>query len=299
VDAVALLQVASTMLLNAGFTWLVGSWFARRWMRSAAMGRAGAERALGRLDVAAAGLAIAAGAAALWAATAAMGGTGLPDALPMVWMMIRSTDHGHASCVAMLAMAMVLVTRARAGSGKAGEAVALLALLVFAVTRAQMGHAGEEGWWTPVLLSEVVHLLAIGLWTGAVLVSGWFVLREGLAVPFPMAATSRYLALMSQAAMVAVAAIGVTGVYNAWHRVGTAEHLLHTGYGWILLAKVALVILAIALGGYNKFVGLPAAAASRAALGRVRTVLQAETFLLLGALLAAAILTSLQPPTAT
>lgn len=298
-EPAALLQAGSAWLLNVGFTWLVGSWFARRWMRSAGMESASAERVLGKLDVAAAELAVAASVAALWAATAAMGGVGLLDALPMVWVMVWNTAHGHASCVAILAMAALLLIRSGNGAGKIRQGLALFFILGFAITRAQMGHAGESGLWTSILLSEAVHLLAIGLWTGAVLVSGWFILRERRVGPFPAAATNRYLELMSQAAMMAVVAIGVTGVYSAWHRVGTAENLVHTAYGWILLTKVGLVILAIALGGYNKFVGLPAASASRPALGRVRTVLQMETFLLLGALLAAAILTSQQPPNAT
>jgi putative copper resistance protein D len=87
-------------------------------------------------------------------------------------------------------------------------------------------------------------------------------------------------------------------VYNGWHRVGSSAHLLHTEYGWTLLAKVALVLAAIGLGGYNKYAGLPAAARSARGLALVRAVLQLESILLLGALAAAAVLTSQQPPTA-
>lgn len=98
--------------------------------------------------------------------------------------------------------------------------------------------------------------------------------------------------------MLAVVAIAATGIYSAWHRVGSSEHLVHTTYGITLLVKVALVLLAIALGGYNKFLGLPAASRSLRGVTLVRVVLQVETLLLLGALFAAAILTTQQPPTA-
>jgi putative copper resistance protein D len=161
-----------------------------------------------------------------------------------------------------------------------------------------MGHAGEEGFWTTTLAAEAIHFFAIGLWTGAVLVSAWFSLSEARIRAFEVGAADRYLDLMSQAAMVAVIGIVITGIYSSWHRVGTPDHLLHTFYGMTLMVKVALVLVAVALGGYNKFIGLPAASRSHHGVGLVRTALQIESFLLLGALFAAAILTSQQPPTA-
>jgi len=63
-----------------------------------------------------------------------------------------------------------------------------------------------------------------------------------------------------------------------------------------LIIKVALVLVAIALGGYNKFRGLPAASRSAAGLHRVRTALRIESAVLMGAVLAASILISQQPP---
>jgi hypothetical protein len=58
----------------------------------------------------------------------------------------------------------------------------------------------------------------------------------------------------------------------------TSDHLLHTFYGMTLLAKIALVLAAIALGGYNKFIGLPAASRSHE-VWLVRATLQIESFL--------------------
>lgn len=286
------------MLLNIGFAWLVGSWFARHWIRSSGVGADDFEPALRKLDLAAGGVSAASSVSALLAATAVMGGIGLREACPMFWTMVSATDYGRAGCVTILAMTVLLVVRL-AGRVGAGTNIAVAALLaVFAVTRASMGHAGEDGFWTVALAAEAVHFSAIGLWVGAVMVSGWFVLNGAIVSTFAAQATDRYLAMMSQAAMLAVVGIIGTGIYSAWHRVGTTEHLLHTSYGMTLLTKVGLVIAAIALGGYNKFVGLPAASRSPRGLGLVRAVLQVETFLLLGALFAAAALTSQQPPTA-
>ncbi len=284
------------MLLNIGFSWLVGSWFSRRWMRSSGVGANDIEPALRKFDLAAAGLSAVGSASAMLAATAVMGGVGLREACPMFWTMVSATDYGRAGCVTILAMAALFLVRLVGGKGGATNAAVAAGMAVFAVTRASMGHAGENGFWTITVAAEAMHFSAIGVWTGAVMVSGWVVLSDSRVSMFPVHFTDRYLELMSQAAMFAVVAIIGTGFYSAWHRVGTTEHLLNTAYGLTLLAKVGLVLAAIALGGYNKFVGLPAASRSPRGLSLVRAVLEVETFLLLGALLAAVALTSQQPP---
>ncbi len=293
-DAVALLQLGSAVLVDAGFAWLLGSWCARRWLR--ASGADDCEPALRSPDRAAAGLAVLGSVAALLAATAVMGGLGLRQALPLFWTMVSATDYGRAGAVTVLAMLALLLLRHAGGNGRGADAAAALALAVFSVTRASMGHAGENGFWTFPLAAEAVHLAAIGVWTGAVMVSGWFVLDDARVAALGAHASGRYLERMSQAAMLAVAAIAGTGIYSGWQRVGTAQHLFNTAYGATLLVKVAVVVAAVALGGYNKFVGLPAAARSPRGIRQVRAVLQVETFLLLAALAAAAVLTSQQPP---
>jgi putative copper resistance protein D len=297
-DAVSLLQIGSVFLLNVGFAWLVGSWFARYWMKSNGTRRDEFEPALRKLDLVASGLGVVGSAVALLAATAVMGGVGLREACPMFWMMVSSTDYGHAGSIATLAMIVVFGVRSLGPASRVSDIVVAMTLVTFVVTRASMGHAGEEGFWTIALAAEAVHLSAIGLWTGAVLVSAWFVLKEGRVADLEIGAADRYLDLMSQAAMTAVIGIVVTGIFSAWHRVGTSDHLFHTFYGVTLLVKVALVLAAIALGGYNKFFGLPSASQSHRGVRLVRGALQVESFLLVGSILAAAILTSQQPPSA-
>jgi putative copper resistance protein D len=295
-DVVSFLQVGSALLLNLGFAWLVGSWFARCWMRASLVDCDRFEPRLRKLDLWASGLGVVSSALALLAATAVMGGVGLREACPMFWMMVSSTDYGHAGTVAVLAISTVFFNRLVGSRHQVVDVVVLIALALFAVTRASMGHAGEEGLWTLTLAAEAVHFSAIGVWTGAVLVSAWYVLHTSTIGSLGVRITDRYLDLMSQAAMAAVIAIVITGVYSGWHRVGAAEHLTHTSYGITLLVKVGLVLAAIALGGYNKYVGLPAASRSTAGVRRARAVLQVESFVLFAVMLAAAILTAQQPP---
>lgn len=297
-DAVSLLQIGSAFALNVGFAWLVGSWFARFWMKSNGTRHDDFQPLLRKLDLLASGLTAVGSVFALLAATAVMGGVGMREACPMFWMMISNTDYGQAGAMSILAMTVLFVVRWGGGSGRLSDAAVAMSLAVFALIRASMGHAGEEGFWTMAFAAEATHLSAIGLWTGAVFVSAWFALGETRIAGCENGAADRYLDLMSQAALIAVIGIFFTGVYSAWHRVGTPDHLLHTVYGVTLMVKVALVLAAVALGGYNKFVGLPRASRSLNGVRLVRTLLQIESVLLLGALFAASILTSQQPPAA-
>ncbi|OFA06899.1 copper resistance protein D [Duganella sp. HH101] len=246
------------------------------------------------LDVLAAGVAIAAGGLSLLAATAVMGGTGLREACGMFWTTATSTAYGWSGCTAIAALAAVLALRCIPRLPPVGEVLILLGMAMFAVTRSSMGHAGEQGLWSPGMAAESIHLSAISVWAGVVAVSGLLVLQER----WEMDAMNRYLNWMSHAATAALAAIAITGIYSGWHRVGSAGNLIYTVYGITLLSKVALVLAAIGIGGYNKFIGLPAASRSPAGVAAVRLALRIETILLVGAILAAAILTSQQPPTA-
>lgn len=164
-DAVALLQIASAFLLNTGFTWLAGAWLARRWMGANGASRHEVEPALRRLDLMAAGLAVVSGTVGLLAATAVMGDVGLREACPMFWVMLTGTDYGRAGCVTVAAMVALFVLRWTGAAGRAGDAGAVLALVLFAFTRASMGHAGEDGYWSVALAAEAIHYSAIAVWT--------------------------------------------------------------------------------------------------------------------------------------
>lgn len=297
-DLVSLLEIGSSLLLNLGFCWLVGALLARYWMNSGGADHQIVEHRLRKFDLVAAGLTAAASVVALLAATAVMGGVGLREACPMFWTMLTATDYGRAGCIAVAAMALLFTIRLLGGAGRASDIAMLLCLTIFAVTRAFMGHAGEEGFWTLALAAEAIHFSAIAVWTGAVLVSAWFALDPTQVGLLQAHGADRYLDMMSRAAMLAVIGIVVTGSYNAWQRIGSAEHLTHTGYGLTLLFKVGLVLIAIGLGGYNKFIGLPAAARSSRGLNVVRMVLRVESVLLLATVAAAAALTTQPPPSA-
>ena len=295
--SVPLVQAGSAVLLNACFAWFLGSMLARRWLAMAGATGDKVEGTILRYDLVAAGLSALASIGGMWAATAVMGGVGLVEARAMFWMMITTTDYGHAGCITLVAMVALLFFRVVPFLGAAREWLVLAALAVFAVTRASMGHAGEEGWWTAAMASEVMHLMAIGVWAGVVSVSAWTAVGS-TALSLPLAGTSRYLESMSQAAMAAVVVILVTGFFNAWQRIGTPSNLFHGLYAGAFVVKVALVGIGLLMGGYNKFFGMREARKSYLGVQRVKFVLQCESVLLFAVLVAAAVMTSQQPPAA-
>jgi copper transport protein len=88
------------------------------------------------------------------------------------------------------------------------------------------------------MLSETVHVLAMSLWVGGLsMLVGGAVWREPDA--------RRVLTRFSSVALASVAALLVTGAFQAWRQVGSWSALMSTTYGRELLAKIALVVLVV------------------------------------------------------
>lgn len=297
-DSVLALQVTAAVLLNGAFAWLVGTWLARRWLSRAGVAREKSEGLLRSSDIRAAVVGVLGALAAIWASTAVMGGVGLLEAKDLVWQMLSATTIGRAAFISLAAIAVALILRVLSTTAPWRDWAVLFALAVFAFVRASMGHAGENGYWTAPFAAEVVHLAAMGVWTGLVTVSAWKVLSAS-SLQLELNSMGTYLDAMSNAALAAVVAIFATGVFNAWHRVGSVSRLFEFDiYTIALLVKVGLVVIALFLGGFNKFVGLERARRSSAGLHHVRFILRAESFILLAVVIAAALLTTQQPPAA-
>ncbi len=167
-----------------------------------------------------------------------------------------------------------------------------------AAAHARAGHAGANGWgWSTAIMT--LHLLAIGAWAGTVFAAALVVLRDDAHA----ANGARFAARLSTLAGAALAGVVVTGALSAWHGLGGTLAPLVPGtatpWGLALDVKLALVATAIALGGYNRVVVLPALRATPAAPApwrRFTRVLRLEAVVLLAALVAAALLANGEPP---
>jgi putative copper resistance protein D len=174
---------------------------------------------------------------------------------------------------------------------------ALIAAVVV-VSHACAGHAGANGRVWPVLVMSL-HLLSMGAWSGAVFAAATTVLRADVDA----ADGARYAIRLSMLASAALAGIVLTGISSAWHGLGgTLEPLMPataTTWGVVLDVKLGLVAAAVALGGFNRVVVMPALLAkpgSPTPWRRFTGVLRLEAVVLLAALVAAALLANGEPP---
>jgi copper resistance protein D len=302
------IQAAATALLNIGLAWIVGVLASRFWLkkgigpwRNASLGRLSSSLTVALL-VCASGTVL-----SLWAAAVNMADVDWLDAGPAFVDMVAATHYGHAGMAALgLLMLAIFIHWYLARSSGGAQDVGIITVLVvlFAMARVSTGHAAEQGGAHVAVVVELLHLLFMALWVGAVFVSAWVVLpgaTDDTSSPDTLAAG--YLKSLSNWATAALAVILATGVYNACRVLGSARDLVETGYGYELVFKLCLVLLAVGLGAVNRFHGLPAVLSSkpdqidaRRALRRVIRILRIESIVLLLVIAAAAVLTGSAPP---
>lgn len=308
-NGTALLQCGAAFALNLALAWMVGVLSARWWLRRCALaagdGGGGAGAGAGALWAEsaaallcgslrwAAPLCLAGGGVALWAAAASMAGLPLSESGAALSMMLSQTAFGHAGLAGLAAMLALSALAWLLPRWRGLDFAALMLLLAYAASRVANSHAAEQGLLSMGIAIEYAHLMLVAQWVGSVAVAGWVV----LPLAGPQRALTRYLRPLSDTAAAALAGIAASGIYNAWHALGTVDNAFGNPYGTALLVKLVLVALAVALGGYNKLVGFPAAQCGKG-LGRAVAVLRIESVVLAGALLAAAVLVAQQPPMA-
>jgi copper transport protein len=177
-------------------------------------------------------------------------------------------------------------------------AAAGAALLVPALA----GHAAQTPPKTLSVVLDWLHVAAGSLWIGGLigLLLLWWSLGEtrrtaGLAVCVPR---------FSHVALGTVMVLIGSGIWATFIRLPTLASLWETSYGDALIAKMALLVTAMALASGNLLRARPrlqAAAAVGGTLGTgparlLRGLVSGEVLLIVGALFAAGILSSLPPP---
>jgi copper resistance protein D len=178
---------------------------------------------------------------------------------------------------------------------------ALLACAVLAGL-AWCGHAGA-GQGAPGAVhaaSDVLHLIASGLWLGGLLPLALFLARGRdpeageIWAAASVAATRRF----SIIGLISVGVLIATGAVNAWMLVATLPALFGTPYGHLLLVKIGLFLLMLGVAAFNRLRLTPAltspAGHARAARRLIRNCL-IETVLGLGVLTAVAAFGVLPP----
>jgi len=300
-------QHLGTALLNLAVAVLTGASMSRLWL-----GRQGSDwsevrrQPVRRAALVGAVVALVANLVVLWLEAAVMAEVPVAEAAGATRSMLTSTHLGLAWSIGMVGLAVAAVGACMRGDRSSGPPLLTLAsLAVFWYTRSMVSHAAGEGDFSVRLLADWAHLGLISLWVGEVLLAGVVTLRaSGNLAATDRRARAAYVESLSSSATFALIGIFVTGFYAVWRNLGGWENLIGNPYGNTLVAKVLLVGVAAAMGGFNRFFVMPpwltSESAGKAAPAflpeRFKRILWIEALVLLAVVMLAAILASTSPP---
>ena len=164
--------------------------------------------------------------------------------------------------------------------------------LVFVAGLSVSGHDAVDpgsSWKTEI--ADWVHLSGASLWIGGLATMGVLLWTGAPELRRPAFAN------FSQLATVTIALVLAAGTYLGIVRLPHLHDLWTTGYGQVLLVKLALVSLALLWGAFHKFVIGPALQRGDAGfLSRIGRSLIGESIVGMAVLLVAAVLVDSKPP---
>lgn len=185
-------------------------------------------------------------AAVLVTQVALASGRGVWSSVGLIGDAVANTRFGALSfaraCLALATLALVLPSRL--AFGRVGRALLWGAGAGLLVVPGLAGHAWTvEPRWASVSL-DAVHLAAASVWIGGL--AALLVTAPGTGAA--AALTSRF----SRVALGAVVVVAMSGSVTGYLQVRSADALTGTGYGQLLIAKVAAVAVLVGLGWVNR-----------------------------------------------
>jgi copper transport protein len=178
---------------------------------------------------------------------------------------------------------------------------ALLAAMAVLLIPGTSGHAAQTSPRGISVILDWLHLITGSVWLGGLV--GLLVLWISLPATGRVAGLSIVVPRFSNVAFVAVLLLLATGTWVTINHMPALDALWLTGYGVAILVKIGLLVAAMALGAGNLLRIRPRliAARDRPELGQpaarlLRRMISGETLLVVGAVFAAAVLSSLAPP---
>jgi putative copper export protein/mono/diheme cytochrome c family protein len=208
-------------------------------------------------------------------------------ALPVV------AEHTRYGNMVMLRLALLLIATLLGLAGR-GVYPTIVVTAFAACLQGVIGHAGATGGaiGNGLVLSEALHLLAAGLWLGALLPL-WISLRA-----LPPTGAALVCHRFSPIGLACVLVLAGTGFTQALELIGSLPALFGTGYGHIALLKITLFLLALVLAAINRlWLSDRLAAGATHARGHLLISVAVETAVGLAIITAAAFLASSVPGT--
>lgn len=197
-------------------------------------------------------------AGALLGQTATMAGDPAAALDPaMVWDVIGGSQFGLASAVRLAAaIASLLAAVAWASSRRLWRVLTGLGALALA-SFAWTGHGAADDGLAGLahLGADLLHLLAAGVWLGALITLLILVLTTDFADLSAMRALHGALAGFSGVGSAVVAILVLSGLVNSWFLIGPGHvaAIASSAYGLVLCAKLAAFAAMLGLAALNRF----------------------------------------------
>jgi copper resistance protein D len=192
---------------------------------------------------------------------AEMSGQPLSAILPVLSTVFFQSHYGWVWSMRPLALTVLWLgwwTGRQRPRSQLMPAMMLGAGALIAMTRSASGHAADWGDLTLPEIIDWVHLMAGSLWGGGLVALSVAVLPAAFKLPAQrrqcIAAAAQRFSIL---AGVTLAAVLLTGLYNAWRQLGTIADIWQVPYGRTLLVKLLLVIPLVALGASNHYTSVP------------------------------------------
>lgn len=212
----------------------------------------------------------------------------LGDLLPSLF----ATPHSTGSLLGIRALFLLAVLAFAAFAGrKRPHSVFLLGGVGLSILLSVDGHAGDQGLFSLVLASDVVHAFSASVWLGGLALL-WFRLPK-----FEASAAFGYSDGFSSFATLCFPLAVASGVSNSWFRLGPDVWArLHSPYGALLVTKTAVVLVVLVFAAYLRQVLMPSWSLDHAAVVGFRRRIGAELLLGFAILAVTAVLTQMSPP---
>jgi cytochrome c oxidase assembly factor CtaG/putative copper export protein len=177
---------------------------------------------------------------------------GIPDdqtlSLTQTWSFMNQTPQGRALLVQAV-LSLVVGLAARMVTRRAGAALLLFTATAALASPALAGHATSDH--MTGVSSLLIHIVAVAWWVGGLIGLGLVVRSSRVALPN---AVSRFSSLAAGCYVTVL----VSGVVNAWLRLGSFQELFGSSYGHLVLAKSTALVLLGAIGWRHRWYTIPA-----------------------------------------
>ncbi|MCJ7672099.1 MAG: copper resistance protein CopC/CopD [Acidimicrobiia bacterium] len=130
--------------------------------------------------------------------------------------------------------------------------VGAVAAIVLAATPGLAGHAVSGDWVRVAVVADTLHVLAMAVWLGGIVVLAAVTLRSRATIDQLRESVPRF----SRVALGCIAVLAATGAFQTWRQVGSLDALRSTDYGRILMVKLVLFAAIVVFAAFSREVVL-------------------------------------------